>query len=99
MVWAMVLHMINNLLLGDTLGRLLQNLPMVAQEVIFLVVIWGCALASVIILICKRKAVAAYFRNGKIHPLCLKSFFSCAGVLTLTGVIFGLLILSFLLIV
>lgn len=93
MVWAMVLHMINNLLLGDTLGRLIQGLPMVTQELIFLGLIWGCALASVIILICKRKAVAAYFRNGKIHPLCLKSFFSCAGVWTLTGILMGLAVL------
>ena len=96
-VWAMVLHMINNLLLGDTMGRLLQDLPMVAQEATFLAVIWGCALAAVIILICKRKAVAAYFRQGKIHPLCVKSFFSSAGILTLTGVIFGLTALALLL--
>ena len=97
MIWAMVLHMINNLLLGDTLGRLIQNLPVVAQEVIFLVVIWGCALAAVILLICKRKAVVDYFRSGKMHPLCLKSFFTSPGVLTFTGVIFGLMALGLLL--
>lgn len=97
MVWAMVLHMINNLLLGDTLGRLIQGLPAVAQEVIFMVVIWGCALAAVILLICKRKEVAAYFRRGKMHPLCLKSFFTSPGILTFTGVIFGFMTLGLLL--
>ena len=97
MVWAMVLHMINNLLLGDTMGRLLQDLPMVTQEAAFMAVIWGCTLAAVIVLICKRKAVVTYFRQGKMHPLCLKSFFTSPGILTMTGVILGSMMLGLLL--
>ena len=88
-VWAMVLHMINNLLLGDTLGRLLQYLPTVAQEFIFLVLIWGCALAAVVILFRKRRSVGAYLRSEKIHPLYLRSFFTSPGVVVLTCVLLG----------
>lgn len=94
LLWASVLHMINNLLLGDTIGRLVQGLPYMAQEIIFLALIWGCALAAAIILICKRKAVAEYFLNGKMNPLCLKSFFTSPGVLVLTIIITGLTIIS-----
>lgn len=97
MVWAMVLHMINNLLLGDTLVRLTQNLPALAQEIIFAVVIWGCAIAAVAILIVKRKEVAAYIKQGKMHPLCLKSFFTSPGVLVLTGVLTANVLLTLLL--
>lgn len=88
-VWAMVLHTINNLLLGDTMGRLLQYLPAVAQEIIFLVLIWGCTLAAVIILICKRKKVGMYFIKKKIHPLCLKSFFTSPGIVVFTILLLG----------
>lgn len=87
MVWAMVLHMINNLLLGDTLTRVTQFLPYWIQELIFYVLIWGCTVAAVVILIVKRREVAAYFREGKIHPLCLKSFFTSPAVIVLTCVL------------
>ena len=81
--------MINNLLLGDTMGRLLQNLPAVAQEFAFLVLIWGCALAAVIILICKRREVAAYLFRKKVNPLCLKSFFTSPGILLFLALLLG----------
>ena len=84
-IWAMVLHMINNLLLGDTLARLTGSMPELAQQIIFAVVIWGFAIAAVVVLIRKRKEVAAYFRQGKMHPVCLKSFFTAPGVLALTA--------------
>ena len=84
-IWAMVLHMINNLLLGDTLARLTGSMPELVQQIIFAVVIWGFAIAAVVVLIRKRKEVAAYFRQGKMHPVCLKSFFTAPGVLALTA--------------
>ncbi len=96
-VWAMVLHMINNLLLGDTLLRLTGTMTTLAQEIIFALVIWGCTIAAVVVLICKRRAIAAYFREGKMHPLCLKAFFTCPGVLVLTAVLLGNMLLTLLL--
>lgn len=96
-IWAMVLHMINNLLLGDTLARLTGSLSELAQQIIFAVVIWGFAIAAVVVLIRKRKEVAAYFHQGKIHPLCLKSFFTAPGVLALTGVMIVNMLLPLLL--
>ena len=93
-LWAMVLHMINNLTLSDTIGRLVQNLPVMVQEITFLVLIWGCALAAVVILICKHKAIAAYWKEDKNHPLAFKAFFTNAGVITLMLVLVGLMVLS-----
>lgn len=94
--WAMVLHMVNNLILGDTLTRIMQILPPWAGELLFAVIIWGSLLASVVILAVKRKQVAGYFSGPKIHPLCLKSFFTSPGVLVLTGVMGLNILLSFL---
>ncbi len=96
-LWAMVLHMVNNLLLADTLGRLVGSLSVLAQQIIYAVIIWCFGIGAVVILIIKRKAVADYFRQGKMHPLCLKSFFTSPGILTLTGVLVGNILLTLLL--
>ena len=96
-IWAMVLHMINNLLLGDTLARLTESLPELAQEIIFAVVIWGFAIAALMILICQRKKIAAYFRSEQNHPLCMRSFFTAPGILALTVLMIVNMLLPFLL--
>lgn len=87
--WAMVLHMFNNLILGDTLPRLLKSLPSWWQEAVFFMIIWGSAIAALGILLAKRHQVAAYFRDKKMHPLCLKSFFSAPSILILTVMMAG----------
>jgi membrane protease YdiL (CAAX protease family) len=94
LLWAMVLHMINNLLLADSMPRLMQNLPLLAQEIIFAVVIWGCAIAAIVLLIVRRKEVSAYLKQGKMHPLCLKSFLTAPGILVLTGVLIANIVLT-----
>jgi membrane protease YdiL (CAAX protease family) len=96
-IWAMVLHMINNLLLGDTLARLTGSLPELAQQIIFAVVIWGFAIAALVILICQRKKIAAYFRSEQNHPLCMRSFFTAPGILALTVLMIVNMLLPFLL--
>ncbi len=85
--WAMVLHMINNLVLGDSIARMTRYLPPWVQELVFFVLIWGCTLAAVIILIRKRRSVMAYFRQGRIHPWCLRSFFASPAVITLNCIL------------
>ena len=64
----------------------MQLLPPWVGELSFAVIVWGSLLAAVIILIVKRKQVLTYFTGPKIHPLCLKSFFTSPGILVLTGV-------------
>lgn len=83
--WAIVLHMFNNLILGEVLTRITYLLPLWAGELIYFAIIWGCAVAAVAILIVKRRQIRDYLWIQKIHPLCLKSFFSSAGVLILTA--------------
>ncbi|MGN0998008.1 MAG: lysostaphin resistance A-like protein [Faecousia sp.] len=82
--WAMVLHMFNNLVLGDMLTRITMGLPGWVGETLSFAVIWGFAIAAIVILVCKRKDIAAYFRNGRMHPWCVKSFFYSPGVIVLS---------------
>lgn len=94
MVWAMVLHMINNLLLSDTLGRLLQFLPDITQSLILMGIIWGATLIFGIVMLVNRKKVAAWLGTGKMHPWCVGSFFTTAGIVVLTLVLLGNVILA-----
>lgn len=84
--WAILLHMLNNMVLADFMTRLSQILPAGIGDLITLAFIWGCAIATVIILIVRRTDVAAYIRTKRIHPWCTRCFFTSPGILVITGV-------------
>lgn len=67
-VWAMVLHMFNNLIFADTFPRLLQNLPLGVQDVIMYAVMIAFALVAVVLLIVKRRQVVDTVRKDVIRP-------------------------------
>jgi len=85
MGWAIFLHLLNNLVLVDMMNRISAMLPTAVGSLLTLLFIWGCAIAAVVILIVKRHDVAVYLRTKRMHPWCLKSFFTSPGVLTFTG--------------
>jgi membrane protease YdiL (CAAX protease family) len=95
--WAMLLHLINNLVLGDTVMRLMSGLQEWLQGLILMIVIWGMTIAAVICLIVKRKEVAAWFRAERTHPWCISSFFLAPGNIVFTLVLIGNVLLSLLL--
>lgn len=73
--WAMVLHMLNNLVLGDMLVRLTSFLPQGADELAQWCVILGASIGAVVILIRKRRQIRAYHGASVIDRSCLKAFF------------------------
>ncbi len=81
-LWAVVLHVFNNFVLADLLTRLFEQLPAMAADIISWVLFGGCAVASIVILVAKRKEVSAY-RKEWIDRRCLKCFFSSLGILAL----------------
>lgn len=89
MFWSILLHAINNLVLGDLIPRLLAPLPMPVQDGVMYAIIFGSALAALVLLIVRRKEVADYFCHRRIHPLCMKSFFSAPAVIILTVLMAG----------
>lgn len=80
--WAMVLHMINNLVLGDMLTRLTAGL----SEMAYVLILWGIltafAIGAVITLVRRRRNVAAWLRSSRMEPVFVQCFFSSAGVIT-----------------
>lgn len=90
--WAMLLHMINNLLLADSLNRLTSGLPEEAAAA----VIWGILLffgvAAVVILIRKRDAIRQWLEQEKINRTYLGCFFSSAGMIVFMVVMIAMMI-------
>lgn len=82
--WAMLLHMINNLVFSDMLVRLTNQLPVAWADGIFYGIIGVCVLVSVILGIVYRRKVVEYLSTRRIHPWCLKGFFTSPGIIAFT---------------
>lgn len=91
-VWAMVLHMFNNLIISDNLDRLSKLMPGDTGTLLAWVIIGLFTLAAIIILIVQRKNIRAYLQSNKDDPLCAKAFWSAPGIIVLVSFL-GLLIL------
>ena len=79
-VWAMVLHMINNLVLGDLIGRVL---PEMAGNVLISLIIMSCSLAGAVLLLTQQKDIREYFRANPIRDRDAGNFFSAPGMVAL----------------
>ena len=90
--WAMVLHMFNNLILSDTLSRLLMHWLGDWGAAVLWGVILLFSLAAVIVLVLQRKNIAAYLRREYDDPLCMKAFFGAPGIIVLL-IVLGLTII------
>lgn len=83
-VWAMVLHMVNNLVLADMMSRITSGMPQMAADMILGGILWAFAIAAVVVLIVNRKKVGEYLGRERMDPRCVKCFFLNGGVITLT---------------
>lgn len=82
--WAMLLHMINNLVLADMLTRLTSSLPTAVSDGIFYLLIWVCFIAAVVIAVINRDKIKAYIRENRVNNTCIKGFFTAPGIICLT---------------
>lgn len=81
--WAMVLHMVNNLVLGDMITRLTSGMSeMVTALVIWMVLLFS-AVAALVTLIVKRKDIRMFRWENPINRTCVRCFFSCPGTIIL----------------
>lgn len=63
-VWAIVLHIFNNLVMSDLLGRLSSLMTEAAGTVLLYGILIIAAAAAVVLLICNRHQVKAYFAEN-----------------------------------
>ena len=82
--WAMVLHMINNLVLGDMFIRLTAGMNEVAAGLLLWGILVLCAIGALITLIRRRRAIRTWLRTNALGPTYTRCFFSSAGVITFT---------------
>lgn len=82
-LWAIALHIINNLLLGDLLYRILSGFP---DETVNMI-IWGIILlftvTAVVLMIIKRKEIADYVHREQLVRPYVRCYFTCAGTVIL----------------
>ncbi|MBQ9761722.1 MAG: CPBP family intramembrane metalloprotease [Oscillospiraceae bacterium] len=81
--WAMLLHMINNLILSDTLYRLVSLIPGGWGALVLWGTIAAFSVAALVVLIRRRGKILAYLRREYDDPLCRRAFFRAPGIITL----------------
>lgn len=91
--WAMLLHMINNLVVADMLTRITLPLGEMTASIVIWAVLAAFAVAAVIVLIAKRKQIRAWNRQNQIHGVYTKCFFSSPGMIVL-AVLMGISMVS-----
>ncbi len=94
-LWAILLHMFNNLVLADLLTRLTATWPEMAYGMLNLFLFGGGALISVVILLKNRGKIREYRRSEWIDRRCLRCFFASGGILALTLVLCATMLLLF----
>ena len=82
--WAILLHVLNNLVLGEIFTRLTANMDVMLSTLLLWVFLLACAAGAVATLVRRRDAVMAWFRENPFYPLFTKVFFGNAGVITFT---------------
>jgi len=88
-IWAIVLHMFNNLVLADLLTRLTKLLPVIMGDLLSLVILGGCLAISGVILVVKRQEIVDYLYSEWMDRRVLKCFFTNAGILVLMLLMLG----------
>ena len=79
-LWAMVLHMINNMVLGDLINRIL---PVDIASLLLGLLIIMSALAGWLVLAIKKKDIRDYWRSEPIRDSDAASFFTSPGIIAL----------------
>lgn len=92
-VWAILVHMFNNLVLADVLTRLTKLLPVMMGELTSLVILGGCLAISGVILLVKRREIVEYLCSEWMDRRVLKCFFTNAGILVLMILMLGNILL------
>lgn len=81
--WAMVLHMVNNLVVADMFQRLTMGLPSLTADALLGGILCCFAVAAIVILALNRQKIKAWLGAERMDPRCLRCFFTNSGFLVL----------------
>lgn len=97
--WAMLLHMINNLLIADSLTRLTSGLSEETAAIVIWVLMLLFAVSAGIILIRKRKDIRIWRQQEQINRTYLGCFFGSAGMIVFIVLMLVVTVSSFLMMI
>lgn len=97
--WAMLLHMINNLVVADMLYRIMSFLPEMTSSFVIWLILLAFAVAGLVILIVKREKIREWRNSETIYKTYLGCFFSSAGMIVFNVVIGLMMIYTFMVLV
>lgn len=91
--FSILLHVLNNLLFGDVLTKLIERLPVGGQNLAYIIVVGGLAAAGCVVAFRHRKEIVSYFkRNNTQRKYYVYAFtavwmllFICMEVLNMMG--------------
>ena len=86
-LWAMVLHMFNNLIISDTMSRLLAPLPDGPEFWISFGVIGLFTLVGMVTLLVQHKKIWHYLKTNRNDPDCAKAFWTAPGIIVLVVIL------------
>ena len=92
--WAMLLHMINNLLLADAMNRLTFGLSAEMAGMIIWCVLLFFAIAGTVVLLRRRTEIRNWMRREPIHPTYLGCFFASGGTVIFTLVMGAMMVFT-----
>lgn len=82
-LWAILLHVINNLVLGDLIYRVLSPFPEDVVNLIVWGIIFAFSVAGIIVLIVKRRQVGDWLRREQLIAPYVGCYFTCAGTIAM----------------
>lgn len=91
--WAILLHMFNNMMLADTISRVL---PTLLANSVAAVLFYGCMIVGAVILIVRRKEIKFYCSSSPKDPVAYRGLFSAPGIIVfLAYVLFSIVTTAF----
>lgn len=82
-LWAILLHVINNLVLGDLIYRVLSPFPEDVVNLIVWGIIFAFSVAGIVVLIVKRKQISTWLCKERLIVPYVGCYFSCAGTIAM----------------
>lgn len=79
-VWCIILHILNNMVLGDLLNLALSGLSETMQEIIFLGIMSVFTIVGIIVLIVKRRTVIDFVKQNRSQRPNFRWIATCSGV-------------------
>lgn len=93
-IWAIVLHIFNNLVMSDLLGRLSSLMTETAGTVLLYGILIVAAAAAVVLLICNRQQVKSYFAENRCDRKALRALVTSPAMIIFTVLMLLMSLLS-----